>query len=134
MAQAPTLSTDQLREEIHAALAAGVLSEREILSMVATATPPAKSNQYEPEDLDPAVEGIRIYTELPPGLIDLPSAAKKYDSKVGRFQNWVNRGYLQVHGRLRAPASGGGYLVVNEADLVAQMALAATRRGRPRKK
>jgi hypothetical protein len=133
MAQAPTLSTDQLREEIHAALAAGVLSEREILSMVATATPPAKSNQYEPEDLDPAVEGIRIYTELPPGLIDLPSAAKKYECTVSRFRNWVYRGYIQVQGRLHAPASGGGYLVVNEADLVAYMAIADTRKGRPSK-
>ncbi len=52
---------------------------------------------------------------LPEGLIDLPSASKKYGIKVGTLRYWVHVGKLPRKGRLRAPAAGGGYIVTEDA-------------------
>ena len=79
-------------------------------------------------------ERLVTYRELPPGYIDLPSAAKKYGCPLRRLQGWVKAGSLQLHGRLRAPARGGGYLVVSEEELSRRIAMPVNRGGRPRKK
>ena len=54
---------------------------------------------------------------LPEGLIDLPSASKKYGIKVGTLRQWVHVGKLPRKGRLRAPSPGGGYIVTEEAAI-----------------
>ena len=76
--------------------------------------------------------------ELPEGLIDLPSAAARYSEKYGvsedAMRQWVNRGRVVKAGRVRAPARGGGYIVVCERELVEFMAQPRNKGGRPRKK
>ena len=58
-----------------------------------------------------------IYDVLPEGLIDLPSASKKYGIKVGTLRSWVHVGKLPRMGRLRGRAPGGGYIVTRDADI-----------------
>ena len=55
--------------------------------------------------------------ELPEGLIDLPTASKKYGIPVGTLRSWVRRGKLPHLGRVKAKAPGGGYIVTREADI-----------------
>ena len=75
----------------------------------------------------------RVYTELPDGLIDLPSAAEKYGVNGDTLYSWVRKGLLAPAGRLRASARGGGYIVVREKDLLSHMQAPKNRGGRPRK-
>lgn len=80
---------------------------------------PAPNPQPAPEP--PATpDGLPLYTRdtLPDGLIDLPSATKKYGCQNARMRKWIARGRIIAHGRLRAPAPGGGYLVIAERDLI----------------
>ena len=79
-------------------------------------------------------DDLPIYTELPEGLIDLPSAMMMYDGGRPRLRNWVKRGYLEIHGRLRAPAPGGGYIIVSKSELMEKLATRERSAGRPRKK
>ena len=74
---------------------------------------------------------LPIYDQLPPGLIDLRSAASKYDCGRQRLYNWIRRGHISAVARLRARAPGGGYLVVDEADVVAQLEKPRDLGGRP---
>ena len=55
---------------------------------------------------------------LPEGLIDLPSASKKYGIPVKTLGAWVRRGKLVKCGRLRARSPGGGYIVTEEAQII----------------
>ena len=76
---------------------------------------------------------LPLYHKLPEGLIDLPAAAKKYKKNVHTMRGWVRRGLVRQRGRLKAPATGGGYLVVSEVDLVEHMATPPNKGGRPPK-
>ena len=75
----------------------------------------------------------KVYTKLPEGLIDVPTAAKKYNMATGTLRVWLRKGHLTLRGRLKAPATGGGYLVVHEAELAEYVAGPRNRGGRPRK-
>ena len=75
----------------------------------------------------------RVYTELPDGLIDLPSAAEKYGLHRQVLRDWVLKGRLQIYGRLRGSAPGGGFLVLKESDVQTQIAAPKSKGGRPRK-
>ena len=55
--------------------------------------------------------------ELPEGLIDLPSAARKYGIPVRTLQTWIKRGKLPKRGRIRARAPGGGYILTVESEI-----------------
>ena len=140
MATTFTQPTDQLRHDIQAALEAGVPRE-DLLDLVNIAyfqlgalplNP--QSNGHIGRDLAIGDKELPIFTELPEGLIDLPSAQKKYGCTRARFRNWVTKGQLKVHGRLRAPARGGGYLVVSEDELVDRLTASPNKGGRPRKR
>ena len=72
-----------------------------------------------------------VYEQLPPGMIDLPSASIKYGINGPTLRAWVRRGYLEEIGRLKARSPGGGYIVVWEDDLVARIN-SPRRRGRPK--
>ena len=76
----------------------------------------------------------RVYRELPPGLIDLPTASKKYCVKPGTLWFWVRKGNLGSKGRLKGPATGGGYLVICEEELVAYIEAPRNKGGRPPRK
>ena len=74
-----------------------------------------------------------IYTELPTGLIDLPSAARKYDLNRRTIRDWVIKSHLKVYGRLKGSAKGGGFLLLKESELLAYMTAPRNKGGRPRK-
>ena len=78
-------------------------------------------------------DDVPVYTELPEGLIDLPSAVKKYGLKPRTAHDWVAKGHVKLWGRLRAPSTGGGYLVVDEVEFIAYMNAPRNKGGRPRK-
>ena len=50
----------------------------------------------------------RIFAKVPPGMIDLPTAAKQYDQSVDTLRTWVKRKLLPTSGRVRSGAPGGG--------------------------
>ena len=84
-------------------------------------------------DAEPAPAAEAIYDELPEGLIDLPSAAKKYGCTVGRLRNWVYRGKINQRGKLKASAPGGGLLLVSRSDVERALEAPQPKGGRPRK-
>ncbi len=73
-----------------------------------------------------------IYNELPPGSIDLPSAAIKYGLKRGTLTMWVRRGKLPRLGKLKAPARGGGYTIASQAAIEACINAPPNKGGRPK--
>ena len=85
-----------------------------------------KNNLLGPDELPDG-----IFSEVPEGLIDLPSAASKFGCSLGRLHSWIARGHLQVHGRLRAPARGGGYRLVSEEEVIQHMRMPPNKGGRP---
>ena len=68
--------------------------------------------------------------ELPDGLIDLPSAAKKYGINPRTAWGWWRRGLLPRMGYMKAP--GGRYNVTTVAAFD-EMAKKPRRKGRPPK-
>ena len=119
-------------EAIERALRSGATRE-EILSMLELKV---TENEVAYQDTLPAFpddDTDTVYTELPPGLIDLPSAIKKYRLRPRTAQNWVKFGRIKLRGRLKASARGGGYLVVCEDELVTYMTGPRDKGGRPRK-
>ncbi len=74
-----------------------------------------------------------ILTELPGGLITVPDAGRKYGISRRTIQGWLRTGRLELRGRLRGSARGGGYMVVNETELVTYMNAPRNKGGRPRK-
>ena len=78
----------------------------------------------------PEDEGVVIYDELPPGLIDLPSAAKKYGVNNSTLRTWVNTGRIRLVARKKAPSAGGGYVAVSEAELLSYIERPRNKGGR----
>ena len=76
---------------------------------------------------------LPIYETLPEGLIDLPTAAKKHGLSLRNMSRWVQKGQVKLQGRLRAPAAGGGYIVVSEADLLTYAHAPRNKGGRSRR-
>ena len=121
-------SLDRASRAIADALAEGV-AEHELVDMVTTVA----AEQHEIPGLLPDLNADSIYTVLPDGKIDLPTASKKYGLNLSTLRTWVHTGRLNVVGRLKAPATGGGYVIVDELDLLAYMSAPRNRGGRPRK-
>ena len=127
-------ATDALARAMSDALTNG-LTTGEIAQMLAAQQPLAldysAQNEAEPAT---GADDLPIYTELPEGLIDLPSAARKYGYHLRTMYMWVRRDRLECRGRLRAPSRGGGYIVVSEHELKERMSTVPSKGGRPRKK
>ena len=89
------------------------LSLDDMVSMITAAA----NNGHNDRSVHPTEPDDVVYEpgNLPEGLIDLPSASKKYGIKVGTLRYWVHVGKLPRKGRLRAPAAGGGYIVTEDA-------------------
>ena len=75
----------------------------------------------------------KIYFKTPPGLIDLPTAAEKYNRSVRTIQGWVYRGYLQKQALLRSKAPGGAFVLISEDELIAHMSAPPNKGGRHKK-
>ncbi|MCY4416801.1 MAG: hypothetical protein OXE87_10900 [Chloroflexi bacterium] len=114
-----TYGDDPKREAFRAAIERARedgMSEAEMASMITAtenqATPPNGIQSEETDDV--------IYEpgELPEGLIDLPSASKRYGISGNTLRAWVRRGKLPEVGRLRGPTARGGYIVTVEAEIL----------------
>ena len=102
----------QLEAEIRDAVANGV-SLRELQELVSTIV-----TENERGDLP-------IYlseSDLPPGVIPVSEAARKYSKNRGTIHTWIRAGHLQIVAKLRGPARGGGFNLISEAELVALIA------------
>lgn len=82
-------------------------------------------------ELAPADAADVVFDALPDGLIDLPSASKKYGIKSETIRRWVGRGRIAQQGWLLAPRQNR--LVIHEQELVAYMQSEKSKGGRPRK-
>ena len=74
---------------------------------------------------------LPFYDELPEGLITVSEACKKYRRSPRTLRRWWSNGYIRLMGRLRAPARGGGYLVVSTDEIEAHIADPPYKIGRP---
>ena len=92
------------------------LSLDDMASMITTATETQRpSNVVHPTQSEDVVYEPG---NLPEGLIDLPSASRKYGISKATLRTWVHRGKLPRLGRLRAKSPGGGYIVTREAEIL----------------
>ena len=125
-------SLAQVGEVIESALRSGATPE-EIQAMLELKV---TENEVAYQDTLPAFpddDPDTVYTELPPGLIDVPTAVRKYDLKRSTLHSWLKKGLLRSRGRLKGPANGGGYVVVNEDELSDCISAPRNKGGRPRK-
>ena len=127
-----TSALERLRDAIEGARINGV-PEDEISAMVSTTAIQHDSELQSCLPGFPAHAPDRVYTDLPPGLIDVPTAAIKYDISRRTIQGWLRKKRLPLHGRLKAPGPGGGCLVVCESELLEYMSSPKSKGGRPRK-
>ena len=111
------------------ALRAGT-SEEELQSMLHTA---AEHEDRLQEHLPRTGDPDAVYDALPPGLIDIPTAARTYNVPRRTLQGWIRRGHLGCRGRLKGSAPGGGFLVIEEQELVSRLDLPPNPGGRPKK-
>ena len=112
------------------ALAAGVSKEKLLATLKDHLAQVERPHPYPP----PEGEGKEcVYDVLPAGLIDLPSASAKHDVNSETIRRWIEKGHVRLVGRLRGPARGGGFLVVDECELVAYKNSPKKKGGRPRK-
>ena len=114
-----TYGNDPKREAFRAAVERARedgLSPAEMASMITAATetqhPTNGDHLTDPDNI------IYERDELPEGLIDLPSASKKYKIPVDTLRRWVQRGKLPRRGRMRGRSPGGGYIVTVEAEIL----------------
>ena len=92
------------------------LSTAEMASMITTVdNEPRPTNGVHPTESD---DVIYEAGNLPEGLIDLPTASKKYGIRVETLRRWIQRGKLPKCGRLRARAPGGGYILTVESEIL----------------
>lgn len=108
-------------------------SEEDLHTMLQTAADNLLRGDVHHGDAPPHTPDT-VYDELPPGLIDLRSAVAKYSINRNTLQTWIQNGRLQTFGRLKAPAAGGGYRLLSEAELVDYLVEPRSTGGRPRKK
>ena len=92
----------------------------------------AGNGSGEPEH--PGYDPEAVYDELPPGLIDVPTAIIKYGVNPNTLRGWVARGHLTTCGRLKGSATGGGFVLLCEDELAAKLVLPKNKGGRPRKR
>ena len=58
-----------------------------------------------------------VYDELPDGLMDLPTAAKKYGLNIQLVRSWIRGGKLECRGRFNPPGRPFSSAVISEPDL-----------------
>ncbi len=110
------------------------LTQGEIVSMVAGAMKHAEEAGCQTELPNfPSTDKPKIYRELPPGLITLPDAAKKFDIPKSRIREWALKGQIKTFGRLRGRAPGGGFLVLMEEEVAEHIKKPLSKGGRPKK-
>ena len=125
---------ERLGAAVAEALAEGVTQQElmgVVLSTVATYTP-SMADEADCEDFR-APGPDTVYTELPPGLIDLPSAARESGIASSTLHMWLARGHIKSYGRLKGYAKGGGIHLLKAVEIQARQGAPPNKGGRPRK-
>ena len=104
-----------------------------VLTTVATYTPPMLMSLSDEADCENSPAPDTVYTELPPGLIDLPSAAREFGIASSTLHMWLARGHIKSYGRLKGYAKGGGMHLLKATEILARQGAPANKGGRPRK-
>ena len=117
MVESTQTTVDDLRGAIEDGLAAGVITREEILDMVSTAEPPTALNGHAPSQPATGADDLPIYTELPEGLIDLPSACEVFGKSRQLLFQWVTQGRLRERGLFKPPGRTVANVVVAKEDV-----------------
>ncbi len=112
-------NADELKGVIVDALVAGVITKDDILDMVSTAESPTSANGHKPTEPTVGADDLPIYTELPEGLIDLPSACEIFGKSRQLLFQWVTQGRLPERGLFKPAGRTIANVVVSEQDVVA---------------
>ena len=123
---------DQVTAGVTRMLDAGV-DKAELLSMFQTIVDQHETVSHSSVESN-GYDEHTVFTELPNGLIDLPTAVKKYNLRSTTVHTWLSKGHITLRGRLKGPAVGGGFIVVAEDELVAYISAPRDKGGRPTKK
>ena len=109
---------DVLRDALYGALESGT-PRSEIVAAVADTIAEAEA-RYSGMPVLPSNNGhdYVIFDEVPEGLITLPAAANKYNLNRLTVRAWLTRGHLRQYGRLKGAAQGGGFVLLNENELL----------------
>ena len=105
-----------------------------VMSTVDTYTPPKQISMGDEGESFQVLDRDTVYSELPPDLIDLRTAAKVYGLRPRTLQEWVSKNRVPQHGWLSIPAfRGRRSIVVREEDLREYMKGPRAKGGRPPK-
>ena len=74
---------------------------------------------------------LPVYSEAPPGMIDIATAVKRHGVKTGTVKGWVHRGIVPVLGKVRG--LGGHRVLVCEETIIKMARMPKNKGGRPRK-
>ena len=123
---------DDLEQAALQALTAGVTRD-EVMTTLSAVIDHYHGRQDPMPGLLPCDDSDRIFDELPDGMIDLPSAAKKHRINRSTIRHWVKTGKVPCQGRIKGSATGGGYLLIYETDLIDYLSAPRDKGGRPPK-
>ena len=119
---------ERSRQAIHQWIANGLLSPVGLFNRRGVSA----SKVVREADLAALLNGLRpgsipVFSELPPGSIEIRSASNKYDVPLSTIWSWVKEGYVPLTGKLKTPGVHRKPLaVVCESTFVAH----ATKRGK----
>ena len=130
---ARTARLEGLSEAVLQALTAGASPTDLMATITDTITDYQASTQDYIPGLLPCDGKEPIFNECPPGLIDLPSAAKELGVAPAQLRVWLARGHIKSYGRLKGPAAGGGFHLLKMVELLAYKLGPRNKGGRPKK-
>ena len=126
-------ATDTLVRAMSDARTNGLTTEDidEIAQMVAAQETLTLDNAARHMAEDSESEELPVYAEAPPGMIDLPTAARIYGINARTVKGWIIRGQLPASGKVRG--RGGPRYLVYEETIAQKAKQPRNLGGRPRK-
>ena len=122
---------DYLSQAALQALTAGA-TQAELMTSLSAALENYQARQELLPGLLPC-DGEMVFDELPEGMIDLPTATRKFDTSRSTLHSWVQRGHIRSYGRLRGAAIGGGLVILKESEIIEHSLSPKSKGGRPKK-
>ena len=124
---------DALARAVSEALTNGLTADDidEIAQMVAAQEPRTLTESAKHMAEDSQSDELPVYSEVPPGLIDVATAVRKYGVKKRTVNGWIHRGMVPVLGKIGG--RGGNRVLVCEETLLRIAKMPKNKGGRPRK-
>ena len=126
-------ATDALARAMSDALTNGLTADEidEIAQMVAAQETLTLTELAKHMAEDSERDELPVYSEAPPGLIDVATAVRQYGFKKRTVNGWIQRGMIPVLGKIRG--RGGNRVLVCEKTLLQTAQMPKNKGGRPRK-